>query len=171
MRLGVLSNEGPDADAEMTPEERERLTALLKHLARRNLRRGYQLALPTGQAMAQLLGVPVLPPEKMKENNSPAVNEAMEAGGFFDRTPLWFYILKEAEVSGGGGERLGPLGSRVVAETVIGVLMTDPESYLSHDPRWDPSKPTPRAGGPLTLPDGRTITTIQHLLRFAGVAV
>ena len=42
-------------------------------------------------------------------------------------------MLKEAEVRE-GGERLGEVGSRIVAETFIGVLLTDPESYLSQRP-------------------------------------
>ena len=58
------------------------------------------------------------------------MTEALEQGGFFDRTPLWYYILKEAEVHG-NGQRLGKVGSRIVAETFVGVLLADPESYLS----------------------------------------
>jgi hypothetical protein len=93
---------------------------------------------------------------------------ALEQGGFFERTPLWYYVLKEAEVRE-KGEHLGELGSRIVAETVIGVMLTDPESYLTKDHSWDPSKTAPGAGGPLQLADGRTIKKISDLLEFAGV--
>ena len=67
------------------------------------------------------------------------------------------------------GNRLGEVGSRIVAETIIGVLFADPKSYLSKDPGWDPSKPVPGSGGPLKLKDGRTIAKIGDLFEFAGV--
>ena len=168
--LGVLPNEGNEPQDGVSAEEQQRLRALLKHLARRNLRRGYQLSLPTGQAFARALGVRPLASDELRQGSSDAVVQALEQGKFFDRTPLWYYVLKEAEVRE-GGERLGALGSRVVAETIIGVLLADSESYLTQNPRWDPSEPTPGAGGPLQLPDGRTIQTIHDLLQFAGVAV
>ena len=59
-------------------------------------------------------------------------------------TPLWFYILKEAERRG-GGDRLGPVGGRIVAEVLIGLLRADPTSYLSLEPGWQPTLP---AAGP-----------------------
>ena len=43
----------------------------------------------------------------------------------FERTPLWFYILAEAEKA--GGNRLGEVGSFLVASTFVGVLLADPE--------------------------------------------
>jgi hypothetical protein len=50
--------------------------------------------------------------------------------------------LREAEVRGirkfRGGECLGPLGSRIVAEVILGVLNADPEHYLNVDPDWEP---------------------------------
>jgi hypothetical protein len=53
-------------------------------------------------------------------------------------TPLWFYILKEAEHRG-GGDRLGPVGGRIVPEVLIGLLRADPASYLSLEPGWEPT--------------------------------
>ena len=164
--LGTLTNE--DASPQVDPADRNRIVALLKNLARRNLRRGYQLSLPTGQALARLAEVKPLTAEQLSTNNTKAMNDAMTKGGFFERTPLWFYVLKEAEVQC-GGQRLGELGSRIVANTFIGVLLNDPSSYLSHDPAWDPSKIIPGAGGPLKLKDGRTIKQIADLFEFAGV--
>lgn len=164
-RLARMSNEVAD------PEALDRVSLLLQHLARRNLRRGYQLSLPTGQAMARAVGATPMTREELGQDNSAEMNQAMNEGGFFDRTPLWLYILKEAEVRE-KGQRLGEVGSRVVAETFIGVLLADPESYLAQNRGWDPSQPVPWAGGgPLKLPNGRTITTISDLFRFAGVAV
>jgi hypothetical protein len=159
--LGNMPNEG-NVPADAPFKE------LLKQLARRNLRRGYQLSLPTGQAVARALEVKPLSRDELNQNSSENTKKALGDGGFFDRTPLWFYILKEAEVRE-NGERLGEVGSHLVAETFIGVLLSDPESYLAKDPSWDPSKKTPGSGGPLTLPDGRTIKKIGDLLEFAGV--
>ena len=39
------------------------------------------------------------------------------------------------------GVRLGPVGGRIVAETLIGLLLNDSQSYLSHDPNWMPTIP------------------------------
>lgn len=163
-RLARMSNEVAD------PAATDRVSLLLQHLARRNLRRGYQLSLPTGQAMARAVGVVPMTREELSQDSSAEMNQAMDEGGFFERTPLWFYILKEAEVRE-KGQRLGEVGSRVVAETFIGVLLADPESYLAQNRGWDPSQPVPWAGGgPLKLPNGNTIGTITDLFRFAGVA-
>ena len=123
---------------------------------------------PGIMAVAHALGVEPLSRDELSQDSSENMKQALEQGGFFERTPLWFYVLKEAEVRE-GGERLGEVGSRLVAETVIGVLLNDPESYLSKDASWDPSKKTPGSGGPLKLSDGRTIKKIGDLLEFAGV--
>lgn len=159
--LGVLPNEGQTAPG---PD----IKTLLQQLARRNLRRGFHLSLPTGQALATALDIPPLTSAQLSTGNAPNVATALTKGNFLERTPLWFYTLKEAEVLE-GGNRLGPLGSRIVAETLIGVLLADPESYLVKNPMWDPSKPVFGTGGPLKLADGRTIKKISDLLEFAGV--
>ncbi|GIE99449.1 peroxidase family protein [Paractinoplanes rishiriensis] len=132
--------------------------ALLRHLARRNLLRGYRLGLPTGQAVAEVLGLPALTPEQVA--GSDPIAAAVKAGGFATRTPLWFYILREAEVLA-QGNTLGPLGSRIVVETFVGQLRHDPTSYLRQT-SWSPS-----AG--VRLPDGSPVDSIPAFLRFAGV--
>src|SRR5262249_33712061 len=73
----------------------------------RTLRRGRALGLPTGERVAQAMGLePILIPALA----------STRFGGLFDgRAPLWYYILREAEVLG-RGERLGPVGGRIVAE-------------------------------------------------------
>jgi hypothetical protein len=83
--------------------------------------------------------------------------------GLDDRTPLWFYILREAQLLS-SGERLGPVGGRIVAEVFIGLMQGDKGSYLSQDPEWQPFLPTidpSKAGDDFKMVD---------LLRFAGVA-
>ena len=76
-------------------------------------------------------------------SDSPAggpVGRAMsrrQALGFDSQTPLWVYILKEAEVQA-EGLMLGGVGGRIVAEVFIGLLQSDPTSYLRQNPGWKP---------------------------------
>jgi len=81
----------------------------------------------------------------------------VESLGFDNSTPLWFYILREAEVMA-DGRRLGPVGGRIVAEVFIGLLEGDRMSYLQLDPDWTP-----------TLGPDQTFR-MADLLRFAGIA-
>ena len=134
---------------------------LLKALATRNLLRGYALSLPTGQAVAEALGVPVLSADELHSGNSASINQALDAGGFQTKTPLWYYVLKEAEVKANGNS-LGPVGSRIVAETIIGQIRQDPYSFLNVPGGWSPAQ-----GVKI---DGEPIVSINDLFRFAGVA-
>jgi len=83
--------------------------------------------------------------------------------GLDDRTPLWFYILREAAVME-NGERLGPVGARIVTEVFIGLLQGDRASYLTQEPDWEPIFPTIDGSK-----KGEDFTMID-LLRFAEVA-
>ena len=138
------------------------LRTLLRHLARRNLLRGYLLSIPTGQAVAAEMGVAPLTEEELRRGNTPEVNAALEEGGFLQHTPLWYYVLKEAETRADGNS-LGELGSRIVCETVIGLLKHDRNSYLNNRSWWW----TPADA--VRLPNGDPIVTIRDFLRFAGV--
>jgi hypothetical protein len=60
--------------------------------------------------------------------------------GLHKATPLWYYILKEAQVRH-GGERLGPVGSRIVSEVFVGLVHGDHESYLWREKDWKPTLP------------------------------
>ncbi len=152
--LRELANEGND-----TPDEI--IKTILKQLARRNLLRGYHLSIPTGQSVAQQLGVAPLSADELRQGNSDGLNQVLEANGFLERTPLWFYVLKEAEVRASGNS-LGELGSRIICETIIGQLLYDPESYLNAKNAWDPSKG-------VKLHNGDLIVTIGDFIRFAGI--
>ena len=81
----------------------------------------------------------------------------VEPLGFDNSTPLWFYILREAEEMA-DGRKLGPVGGRIVAEVFIGLLEGDHMSYLKQDPDW-----TPNLGQDQDF-------RMADLLRFAGVA-
>jgi hypothetical protein len=68
------------------------------------------------------------------------------------RQPLWFYVLKESEVLTGSAH-LGPVGGRIVAEVLIGLLAGDPLSYLSEEPNWVPDLLPAATAGTYSLSD------------------
>ena len=105
-------------------------------LAVRNLRRGLKLGLPSGQRVAKYMGLHALSPAEIAASG-PDGAKAKELG-FDVETPLWYYILKEAQIRG-KGERLGEVGSRIVAEVFVGLLEGDKGSYLSSEPDWQPT--------------------------------
>jgi nucleoid-associated protein YgaU len=110
-------------------------------LAVRNLLRGYRLRLPTGQAVATALNLPVLSKDDvLAAAANPEQQAAIEAGGFETRTPLWFYILAEARRDNEGA-RLGPVGSTLVAEVLVGLVRRSEDSILTY-PGWTPYLPS-----------------------------
>jgi hypothetical protein len=111
----------------------------------RNLKRGYRLELPAGQAVARHMGVRVLTEAEITSGDD---GKALRTARLHEATPLWFYILKEAQMLGDGGNRLGPVGSRILAEVFVGLLQTDPEAFLHRDqqPGWKPTLPSAAAG-------------------------
>jgi hypothetical protein len=120
------------------------------NLAARNLLRGNSLGLPSGQAVARRIGATPLTDEELGINALGIEGvEELQA-----ETPLWFYILREAEVRR-GGQKLGPCGARIVAETLIGLLDADPFSYLNVEPGWEPKAegPIPKQGERFEMAD------------------
>ena len=103
---------------------------VLAHLARRNLLRAYLLRIPTGQACAAAMGIVPLKGCILGEGESPQIQAALTEARFTDRTPLWYYVLKEAAIQK-NGQSLGAVGSRIVAETLIGLVKADRNSYLN----------------------------------------
>ena len=88
----------PSCSTRATTPEQAPFEELLKQLAVRNLLRGYRLSLPTGQAVARQLGLTPMTKEQLEDGASDETKTALTDGGFLDKTPLWFYVLKEAEV-------------------------------------------------------------------------
>ena len=120
-------------------------------LAVRNLERGHVFGLPSGQAVACAMCLDPLAPADLSD---------VAADGFDTATPLWYYILKEAEVVAGGAH-LGPVGGRIVAEVLIGLLQGDRMSFVRTDPKWTPASETIGTDADFGMAD---------LLKFAGVA-
>jgi hypothetical protein len=96
-------------------------------LAARDLLRGQTAGLPSGEAVARLTGATPLTADELGHPGPHG-------------TPLWSYILKEAEHRG-DGDRLGPVGGLIVTETLVGLLRANPASYLSLTPDWRPTLP------------------------------
>jgi hypothetical protein len=104
-------------------------------LAVRDLQRGQGVGLPSGETVARRMGFEPLTPEEV----------GLGAAGWYEETPLWFYLLKEAEHRA-GGERLGPVGGRLVGEVLVGIVDADGESYRALAPGWRPTLPAAQAG-------------------------
>jgi hypothetical protein len=101
-------------------------------LATRNLLRHITWGQPSGQAIARAIGATPLGTGDLSELRSYGLR--LESS-----TPLWYYVLKEAEVVN-DGLRLGPVGARIVGEVFIGLLQLDSNSYLNRF-RWRPTLP------------------------------
>jgi hypothetical protein len=166
-------------------------------LSQRNLRRGRKMGLPSGEKVARLMGVTPLTATQLRTDRSIKVKIPIASSNVVElvppaeevenqslkslfsdeewpgETPLWFYILKEAEHVGdvgavdingkqvdGRGRTLGPVGGRIVAEVLVGLLQKDVNSYLYLQPTWKPAAPIATTPGKFTMAD---------LLKFAGV--
>jgi hypothetical protein len=121
----------------------------MRSLAERNLLRGSRVGLASGQDVARAMGVTPLTNAEMGIADDP---------GWRRQAPLWFYVLKEAELLE-NGLRLGPVGGRIVAEVLVGLLAFDKNSYLSKKAHFQPEPPIAPARGTFGMPD---------LIRFAG---
>ena len=115
-------------------------------------------SMPSGQAIAGAMGVERLSGDDLKELKTYGV-------GLEQSTPLFYYMLKESALvpnsdigKNTGGFHLGPVGGRIVGEVVIGLLQTDPGSYLAQQPAWVP-----------TLQKPGTDFRMTDFLTFAGV--
>jgi hypothetical protein len=108
-------------------------------LAERNLLRGKRLGLPAGQDVATRMGITPLTNEQLglPDPANP---------GWQGKAPLWFYVLKEAELTH-AGERLGAVGGRIVTEVILGILEADKNGYLKVNPGFRPVAPIAPATG------------------------
>jgi hypothetical protein len=111
------------------------------------------MGLPSGQDVARAMGLKPLSNEDLAPDNG-SHTETLRYYGFDTDTPLWYYILKEAKLRG-DGQCLGPVGSRIVANVIVGALRADPNSYLSVDPAWKPAAPIEGIGEILFFVDPR----------------
>jgi hypothetical protein len=136
----------------------DRIAKDIHNLAVRNLLRGARFGLPSGQDVANAMGLDPLDPTELlvgkatvddtKNTNKNIVDtiNAVKAGlgdEFAENVPLWFYILSEVQTKVTKDDapiRLGPVGGRIVAETFAGLLLGDEHSFLRQAPNWRPAE-------------------------------
>jgi hypothetical protein len=117
-------------------------------LPQRNLLRQLTWSLPSGQDVARAMDVERLTPPELRD---------LKPYSFDKSTPLWYYVLREAELRA-DGLALGKVGGRIVAEVLIGLMQSDPSSYLVQKPAWTP-----------TLTSAGSAFRMKDFLTFAGV--
>ena len=115
------------------------------------------MRLPSGQAIARAMGIEPLKDANIlvgKFTGDPADikgSVASISAAFEDNCPLWTYVLAETKevtvtIKTNQGDKpintrkLGPVGGRIVAETFIGLMLSDSSSYFNQNPIWTPSK-------------------------------
>jgi len=141
--------------------------ARMKNLAERNLRRGLLLNIPSAQACLagfKNIGINLQELTRAELEAGPG-GEILKQSGLIDQVPLWYYVLREAEVQR-DGKSLGSLGSRIVAETLVGLTVCDPDSYWNTkgsgpDGLWHPMDNV--------KPNNEVINSFAKLLKASGV--
>ena len=109
----------------------------------RTLLRGARAGLPSGQEVAEALlaqgrikSDDCLTSAQLTQDTCDQSGTVLHRTGLEQNTPLFYYLLKEAELNG-GGIALGPIGSHIVSEVIQGALEADPDSYMSvAGPKW-----------------------------------
>ncbi len=138
-------------------------SGIMAILASRNLIRGLSYGLPSGQAMANFFGITPLTDTQIKSGLDQNEVDVLESQGgiLLNKTPLWFYILREADVLS-SGETLGPVGAKIVADNFIKMLKRDPDSYLNVSGGFTP-----------TLAGKNPIGTfnVEDIIVFSGVNI
>lgn len=150
----------------LSREQMRKTQSVLQRLAVRNLRRGHLLNLPSAQhCVAQVQKIdPSVTLLTDAEMGGGAIADILAEGGMFENTPLWYYVLREAEVRA-DGETLGKLGTHLVAQTLIGLIAADKSSYLNQGGSdggvWHPKD---IAQG--SIPE---ISSLEAMLTFVGL--
>lgn len=146
--------------------------SLFATLSSRNLVRSMALKVPTGQTVARQMGITPLTSQQLQASpfaNPTPVQEQLhqqtisilnESGGLLlKKTPLWYYILKEAEQLSQGNQ-LGPVGGGIITEVFVRLLKQTKDSILS-DSAWRPQFGLLPGVDPFNY-------RIVDILRFAG---
>lgn len=118
--------------------EKEEIVPCEARLAVQDLKRGYMMRLPTGQAIAKYCGiVPLTEDQLLNACANVQQREILIHSPLLQRTPLWFYLLAEATAQE-SGQRLGELGSYMISEVLIGLVRRLPYSFINL-PDWRPT--------------------------------
>lgn len=106
--------------------------AAMRSLATRNLLRSQSFGLPSGQNVHAAIAEVCDQEFEKPDLASMGLPQALQMS-----TPLWLYILAEGSLT--NGQQLGPIGGRIVAEVLIGLLESDNTSYIGADRSWHPT--------------------------------
>ena len=154
----------------------------LHSIISRNLVRGFHRRIPFGQVLAKLCGKQALGTTEIRmampnglarvaghddeDSNAPQMRAAL-----LSQTPAWLYFLCEAKLNGaelrggklvGGGERLGPVASQIIAETFVAQMGRDSGDILgAGSSAWTPQQ------SPLRFANDQPVATLGDVLRFA----
>lgn len=158
---------------------------VFRSLAARNLKRGYNFNLPSGQDVAAAIGQTTHPPlmfgdQLLRFSEMPGM-PAGDAAALEAHTPLWLYVLAEGQAcllkpggtfpvktEGGvtvidkdsnAGTQLGPVGGRIVMEVFFALLDDDQSSYFHAGP----------SGWTSVVNPGSDTITLFDVLRFTGL--
>ena len=136
----------------------------------RTLLRSAWMRVASGQAIASALCLPEdqrLRREELTGRMScddprpDRAGQALVNAALLEDTPLFYYILREAEARH-NGRRLGPVGSQIVADVIEGSFRADPDSYWQVHAKWEPPLWQPASGPP------RRIKTLTDLVKVVG---
>ena len=123
------------------------IASVVHSLAARNLLRGWRMSLPSGQAVAKAMGFKPIDDKDLKVGKATEKTNGTNprlidiSPKFTKNAPLWYYVLAEAQqqfVDDATPIRLGDVGGTIIAETMVGLMLGDPHSFLSQDPSWTP---------------------------------
>ncbi|WP_327190931.1 heme peroxidase family protein [Streptomyces xinghaiensis] len=124
------------------------------NLAFRNLTRAAMVELATGPQLAKEMGIDPLTDEQILTGSGGAPLDTLTAAEreeLVAHTPLWFYVLREAEVNPKQPGRLTGVGGNLVAE-VFHRAMEGSRHSIVRDRRWRPTLPA-RQEGRFTMTD------------------
>ena len=122
--------------ADLPPGEK-----MMPTLPATTLKRGSNIRLPSGEEFATSFGYDPIDPCILFPDQKDFFESKLNG-----RTPLWYYLLREAAVEPNAEppmcglqlQKLGTIGSRIVAETLYQLLYADGESIFNAGRGWEP---------------------------------
>lgn len=164
--------------AQVSPEKTIFQDRVIPPLPELTLRRGSRVRLPSGEEFARRFGYTPLPPAKIPAR--PEDVDFFNQEGFRGRTPLWYYILREAKVEAvledetdevsdirtiHTIQKLGTVGGRIVAEVLYQLLNADYDSIMHAGKDW---RPPAFVFGTSKTP--RSLTSLRAIVDFVSAA-
>ena len=133
--------------AQVSPENAIFRDRMIPPLPELTLRRGSRVRLPSGEEFAQRFGYPPLARSDIPAR--PEDVDFFQQPEFQGRTPLWYYLLREAVVERVVEQelepedrrpiqKLGTIGGRIVAEVLYQLLNADYDSIMHAGKSWRP---------------------------------